>query len=510
MRISTQVFYQRNTASVMSQQSKLSQQNIHLSTQKRVINGADDPVAISTIQRLKQQLSVDEQYIKNGDVAETANAIEDTSLGQVTNILQRVRELTVSAGNGTYNASSREAVAKELEGLREELVGVANTRDGNSQYIFSGYEVDTQPFQSNEFGTIEYHGDEGSQSYSVGSGVSVQGNDSGSSIFMEISNGNGTYLAEANSSNSGGGVIDAGSVIDKNVASLFPREDYNVVINQSSTGAAQYSVYGINDSAVTGNASIKISQVDLGNSSIGTVTPADIYPNINSDVDITLVTSGTGFGISINGVLADSPVIPATNPATFTSVYDPALGMQTFSANGLSIDIEGLPVDTDSYKMTKFVAPTDYMEGQAIELNGIKTSLKGSVLNGDTFTLTQSENKDIFATIQGAIDALRIPGEQDTFSAQREIQLNMSLLQIDSAMNNISEIRTGVGARMRTIENQRESTQDFTLTNQKTLSNIEDLDMAAAISDFKMQLSLLEVSQQTFVQMQSLSLFKLI
>ena len=79
---------------------------------------------------------------------------------------------------------------------------------------------------------------------------------------------------------------------------------------------------------------------------------------------------------------------------------------------------------------------------------------------------------------------------------------------IDNAIENVSGVRTSVGARMRTIENQRESTQDFNLTNQKTLSNLEDLDMAAAISDFKMQMSLLEVSQQTFVQMQSLSLFK--
>ena len=497
MRISTQVFFQRNTASVMSQQTKLSQQNMHLSTQKRVINGADDPVAISTIQRLKQQLSVDSQYIKNGEMAETANAIEDTSLGQVTNILQRVRELTISSGNGTYNAGAREAVAKELEGLREELIGVANTRDGNSQYIFAGYEVDTKPFQNNEFGTIEYHGDDGDQKYRVGSGVSVQGNDSGSSVFMDIANGNGTYLAEAGTSNSGGGVIDAGSVIDKNVASQFPNEDYNVVINQTGTGPAQYSVYGVNDSAVTGSASIKISEVDLSNGSIGTVTPADIYPNANSDVDITFAANGTGFDISINGVLA-SPT------------YDPSVSPQTVSVNGISIDIEGLPVASDIYKMTSYIAPTDYIEGQTIELNGMKTSLKGSVLDGDTFALTQSENKDIFATIQGAIDALRIEGEQPAFSAKREIQLNMSLLQIDNAMSNVSEIRTGVGARMKTIENQRESTQDFTLTNQKTLSNIEDLDMAAAISDFKQQLSLLEVSQQTFMQMQSLSLFKLI
>ena len=493
MRISTQVFFQRNTASVMSQQSKLSQQNMHLSTQKRVITGADDPVAISTIQRLKQQLSVDEQYIKNGDMAETANAMEDTSLGQVTNILQRVRELAVTAGNGTYNANAREAVAKELEGLREELIGVANSRDGSSQYIFSGYDVDTQPFQKNEFGTVEYHGDEGSRSFRVGAGVMVKGNDSGAAIFTDIPNGNGTYLAEIGSNNSGSGVIDAGMVIDKNVASSFPDEDYILAVNQSGVTPAQYSVFGFKENNVTGDASVKILSVDLRDGNIGAVLPA----NVSSDVDLTFAASGANFEVSINGVLA-------------TPVYDPTTGPQTVSVNGIEVEIKGLPVVTDTYKMTSYVSPTNYEEGQSIEFNGMKTSLKGEILAGDSFSLTKSENQDIFATIQGAIDALRIPGEQPAFSAQREMQLDMARLQIDNAMSSISEVRTGVGARMKTIENQRESTQDFTLTNQKTLSNIEDLDMAAAISDFKMQLSLLEVSQQTFVQMQSLSLFKLI
>ena len=128
----------------------------------------------------------------------------------------------------------------------------------------------------------------------------------------------------------------------------------------------------------------------------------------------------------------------------------------------------------------------------------------------DSFTLSQSGTKDIFATIQDSIDALRIPGDDDIASAQREMQLDMARHQIDNAMSNISGVVTSVGARMRTIDNQNESTQDFNLTNQKTLSNLEDLDMAAALSEFQLQTSLLEISQKTFVQMQSLSLFKLL
>ncbi|WP_354623928.1 flagellin [Psychromonas sp. MME2] len=86
----------------------------------------------------------------------------------------------------------------------------------------------------------------------------------------------------------------------------------------------------------------------------------------------------------------------------------------------------------------------------------------------------------------------------------------MARHQIDNTMSSVSNVGTAVGARIRTIENQRESTLDFNLSSQKTLSNLEDLDMAAAMSEFQQQMSLLEITQQTFVKMQGLSLFKLL
>lgn len=497
MRISTQVFYQRNTESVLTKQSKLSQQNIHLSTQKRVINGSDDAVAIATIQRLKQDISIGDQYIKNGGMADTANKLEETSLKQVDSILQRVREQLVRSGNGTFNAENREALAKDLEGMRDELIGVANTKDGNSQYIFAGFDVDTQPFQKNEFGSIDYHGDNGSRDYQVGSGVSVKGGDSGASIFTDISEGNGTFVSEGSSNNSGSGVIDEASVIDSKQAGAFAGEDYTISISEPTPGAdPEYSVYGLKETAVTGSANVKISKVDLTDANIGKVNPS-----VNSDVKIEfLATANPGeFEVQING--------ESSLPAIYDSSNTTA---QELTINGVSVEVDGIPNTGDQYALTKYVEPTPYEEGQSIEFNGVKTELKGKVEPSDNFTLRQSGKKDVFSTIQDAIDALRIPGDDEASKAQREMRLDMSRQQIDNAIDNVSGVRTAVGARMRTIDNQRESTEDFNLTSKTTLSGLEDLDMASAISDFKMQMSLLEVTQQTFIQMQSLSLFKLL
>tara|TARA_R110001583_G_scaffold33943_5_gene114587 strand:+ start:19554 stop:21038 length:1485 start_codon:yes stop_codon:yes gene_type:complete len=494
MRISTQMFYQRNLNSMLDNQSTLSQQNMHLSTQKRVIHGSDDAVAISTIQRLKQDLSVGEQHLKNADMAEGANALEDTALTQVTNILQRVRELTVTAGNDTYSSENREVIAEELEGLLDELVGVANTKDGNSQYIFAGYEVDTKPFQKDEFGIVEYEGDSGNSFYKVGPGILVQGYDSGSAVFENISEGNGTFVSEGSVNNTGSGVISSASVVDKNAARDLVDQDYAIVFSGASAGAdAEYAVYGLDDTDATGSANVKISQVD-------DATVAGVYPEANSAVNIEFIeTTANQFEVLINGV------------SSLPTVYDSSnTDMQELTINGVTLEVDGVPNDTDIYSMTKYIEPTLYVEGQSIEFNGIKTAVRGNVEDGDSFTLSQSGEKSVFSTIQNTIDLLRVPGEDDASKAQREMKLEMSLLQIDNAMSNVTSIHTALGSRMRTIDNQRESTLDFNLTNQKTLSSLEDLDMAAAISEFQLQMSQLEVSQQTFIQLQSLSLFNLI
>ena len=499
MRISSQMLFMRNTSSLMSQQSKLSDQNLHMASQKRVIHGSDDPVAIATIQRLKQDVSVGEQYIENGEMAQSANELIDTALTQSTNILQRARELMVSGSNGIMNESNREAIAVELENLREELMGVANTKDGNSQYIFAGFEVDTQPFQKNEFGDVIYHGDSGERDYRIGSGVSIQGNDSGSSVFMNIAEGNGTFVSEVGSANTGGGIISSGNVIDENAARGFLDQDYTISISDNA-GVPEYSVYGLKENAVSGSATIKINSIDLTDPSISNVDPA-----VNAFNEIKFLETSVGskvFNISINGVSSASPY-NANNVNEYSSA-------ESFHINGITFEVNGLPDDGDSYALTKFVEPTPYEDGQAITFNGIKTELKGDVVAEDSFTLRQSEEKDIFATLQSSIDALRIPGTDETATAARNSAFSNSLLQIDGAMDNVMSTQSSVGARLRTIDNQRESTLDFNLTAQSTLSSLEDLDMAAAISEYQEQYSMLEISQKTYVQLQQLSLFNLI
>ena len=501
MRISSPTFHTRNTSVLMDKQADLSQKNIHLSAQKRVLHGSDDPVAIATIQRLKQDLSVGEQFIKNGEVATSANQLSDVSLTQSTHILQRVRELIVSGSNGTLSEENRKIVSVELDSLRESLIGVANTRDGNSQYIYSGFSVDTLPFQQNEFGEIEYHGDEGEREYRVGSSLTVKGNDAGSQVFMDIPEGNGIFVSELGSGNLSSAIITEGIVTDKIAAYDFLDEDYVVTMNKETEASIpKYSVYGLKENTVKGNVDVKISKLDLFDSNIDSVNPAGVYPDLNSNVKIEFVESGTNqFNILVNG-RSSSAVYDANNT-----------NAQKINVGGITLEIDGLPVNGDNYNFVKYIPPTPYEEeGQAISFNGIKTEIKGEVEDQDSFTLRQSEEKDIFATIQSAIDALLIPDAAQSAGAKKDIAFNMALLQVDNAMENVTRVQTETGSRLRTVDNQREAILDFNLTSQRILSNLEDLDMTKAVSEFQQEKGMLEVSQKTFVQLQQLSLFKLL
>lgn len=502
MRISTQTFYQRSTNSITEKQAITSQLNVHLTEGKRVIHAADDPVAAASIQRLRQSVSVNTQYLKNIEVAEAANAQEESTLAQVVNVMQRTRELMVSAVDGAYNLDNLETIAQSLEQLKEELVALANTKDGASEYIFAGYEVDTKPFQVNAFGTIEYFGDTGTRSLQVGAGVDAQINDSGFDLFMNLGNGNGSFVSTVGSTNNGSGIIEQGLVFDPTIAKNFVGEEYSVHFTDPGASLPlQYSVYSIEAATVTGNATVKLAGVDLNDINIGNVNPSAVFPDPLSAISINFIATATPgeFEIQINGQTS-LPAIYDANVAT----------SQAITVDGMTIDVTGVPIAGDQYQVNKYIAPTQYAENQTIEFNGVRTQIKGQPVDDDFFTLSPSTSTSVFATLQRAIDTLRIPGTTDTEEAVRLTQFSMAQLEFDTAFDRIVNTRSRVGSRMQTLTNQNEIGQDFKLVAQSSMSKLEDLDMAQAISDLKLQQTALEVAQTTFIQLERLSLFDLL
>ena len=146
MRVSTIMMYQQNMRGITDSQSAWLKYGEQMSTGKRVNRASDDPVAASQAVVLSQAQAQNSQYATARTFATQRVSIEESTLSQVTNAIQSAQEKIVYAGNGTLSDDDRNSLATDLQGIRDQLLNLANSTDGNGRYIFAGYKTDTPPF----------------------------------------------------------------------------------------------------------------------------------------------------------------------------------------------------------------------------------------------------------------------------------------------------------------------------------------------------------------------------
>lgn len=115
---------QRNLQQNMATMSKLQEQ---ASSLKAINRPSDDPTAAAAALSVRAEARAVDQYSRNADNGNDWLTTVDTALGASTNIMNRVRDLTVQGGNGALSPVARQAIAVELDGLKADLLGLANT-----------------------------------------------------------------------------------------------------------------------------------------------------------------------------------------------------------------------------------------------------------------------------------------------------------------------------------------------------------------------------------------------
>lgn len=146
MRVSTIMMYQQNMRGITDSQSAWLKYGEQMSTGKRVNRASDDPVAASQAVVLSQAQAQNSQYATARTFATQRVSIEESTLSQVTTAIQSAQEKIVYAGNGTLSDDDRNSLATDLQGIRDQLLNLANSTDGNGRYIFAGYKTDKPPF----------------------------------------------------------------------------------------------------------------------------------------------------------------------------------------------------------------------------------------------------------------------------------------------------------------------------------------------------------------------------
>jgi len=133
------------------------------------------------------------------------------------------------------------------------------------------------------------------------------------------------------------------------------------------------------------------------------------------------------------------------------------------------------------------------------------TDATASVINGNEIQLLADNEGEGALTFTDGTSAGDI-----TTTRQISIPLYDHLDQIDTALSRVLDVRSQLGARLNVLDSQNETNQDFTLSLKQTKSQIEDIDIAEAISRFNFQIVSLQAAQQAYVKVQNLSLFNLL
>jgi flagellar hook-associated protein 3 FlgL len=216
---------QQSVNTMMERQGDLSDVQTQMGTGKRINQPSDDPVGAARAVELTHLGADAAQYQRNITSANARLGLEDQTLSSVSNVFDRVRTLVLQGMNASQTDESRSDIAAELVQLRGQLLGVANSKDSQGDYLFAGNRTGTAPFAS-QAGGVSYVGDQGQRMVAAGPGLQVATGDPGSAVFMDIPTGNGTFAVGAAAGNTGSAIAGASSVAD---ASAWDGGSYQVV-----------------------------------------------------------------------------------------------------------------------------------------------------------------------------------------------------------------------------------------------------------------------------------------
>ncbi len=245
MRISTNMLFSQGGTQISNLQSQVTTTQAEISAGTSLLTPADNPAAAAQSMDVYQQQSMNTQFTSNRQMAETTLNMTGSALSSMTTLLRSVKSLVVSAGDPTLTAADRSNIATQIQNDYSSLLALANSTDGNGNYLFGGYKNSTPPFvqTTGASGTpsVQYLGDQGQTVLQVGPSQQVTVSTSGQAmlqsggqdIFATLS----TLTSLLNNSNVSNATLTQGlSGINDSITQTL-----NKVINASSVAGSSLS-----------------------------------------------------------------------------------------------------------------------------------------------------------------------------------------------------------------------------------------------------------------------------
>ncbi|EKT58566.1 flagellar hook-associated protein FlgL [Providencia sneebia] len=159
MRVSTNMIYHQSLQHINNAQENCMKSQSQLASGKIVNKPSDEPYSYAQTVRLGQLENCNQQYMKNRNLAEMGMKLQMDILSQMNDVMIQIDTTIIQASNQcTLNERDNVSLAEQLNSLKDQLVALANTTDGNGRYIFAGFKSDKPPFIKNVNGEIQYQG----------------------------------------------------------------------------------------------------------------------------------------------------------------------------------------------------------------------------------------------------------------------------------------------------------------------------------------------------------------
>lgn len=243
MRISTANLFDTSIANLQRRQNTLQSQQQQLTSGKRVQHASDDPTGAARAERAQSTMDRVDANQRALEASRNSMTLSEAALGDANSLLQEARETMVAAGNASYTDAERKGLADKLQGIRNQLLSIANRPDGSNGYLFSGQGASNPPFLD-QAGGVSYVGTPGI--IQTGSIDRFQMSTDGRAAWELARSGNGFFVTDAGTNPTSTppgaaaqGWIDAGSVTNP---SKLTGLNYSISIAGTAPAAQTYTI----------------------------------------------------------------------------------------------------------------------------------------------------------------------------------------------------------------------------------------------------------------------------
>lgn len=220
MRVTQSMISQHTLRNMSNSYEKLMNLQEQATSGKKLNRPSDDPIGTVKSLNYRTNLNENNQYKENFTEAYKWLDNSDGSLEEANKVMQRIRELTVSASNGTKLEDEREAIRIEVSGLKEHLVSIAN-KNIEGKFLFNGINTGQAPVD-NKSGTIVVGTSEKPISIELSKGLSIDVSTEGTGVFSQAFFDNLTKLEKSLAEGSSGEEIgDQLSAMDENINAII-------------------------------------------------------------------------------------------------------------------------------------------------------------------------------------------------------------------------------------------------------------------------------------------------